>query len=115
MNPPMPTCSAPAPRWTSVVKAVSISRSLLTSRMMSSCPTAKAAARSSETKGFVRGHLGSTSTATRTASWPHLAQKSKLLHRKFHRHEADTGDVATGPVEAGDEAFPDRVPALSRL
>src|SRR5262245_29375437 len=58
MNVPMPACSAPAPRRTSVVKAVSISRSLLTSRTMSCCPTAEAAARSSETKRSVMGHLG---------------------------------------------------------
>ena len=38
-----------------------------------------------------------------------LTQEPKLLRPKFHRDEADTGDVATGPVEAGDEANPDRV------
>jgi hypothetical protein len=34
---------------------------------------------------------------------------SQLLRRKFRREEADTGDVATGPVEAGDEAILDGV------
>src|SRR5262245_35158868 len=42
-------------------------------------------------------------------SRPQLTQEPKLLRRKFHRHEADTSDVAAGPVEVGDEAVPDRV------
>jgi hypothetical protein len=33
----------------------------------------------------------------------------KLLRRKFVGNEADTGDVAAGPVDVGDEAIPDRV------
>src|SRR5262245_23628931 len=42
-------------------------------------------------------------------SRPQLTQEPKLLRRKFHRHEADTSDVAAGPVEVGDEAIPNRV------
>jgi hypothetical protein len=42
-------------------------------------------------------------------SRPQLTQEPKLLRPKFRRDEADTRDVATGPVEAGDEAIPDRV------
>jgi hypothetical protein len=38
-----------------------------------------------------------------------FTQEPKLLRPKFRGDEADTGDVATGPVEAGDEANPDRV------
>jgi hypothetical protein len=34
---------------------------------------------------------------------------TKLLLRKFYPDEADPGDVATRPVEAGDEAIPDWV------
>src|SRR4029453_18730836 len=33
-----------------------------------------------------------------------------LLRPKFRREEANTGDVATGPVEAGDEAVLEGVP-----
>jgi len=64
---------------------------------------------SDETKGFRREPFGIDEHATRGSSRPQLTQKSKLLRRKFHRHETDSGHVATGPVEAGDEAFPDRV------
>src|SRR5262245_37428158 len=108
MNQPVPQNSAPAPRWTSVVKAVSISRSLLTSRTMSCCPAAEAAARASETNRSVVGNLGSTSTAMLAAPGRN-SRKSQLLRRKFHRHEADARDIATGPVEVGDKAIPDRV------
>src|SRR5262249_53341995 len=38
-------------------------------------------------------------------------QEPKLLCPKFRRDEADTGDVAARPVEAGDEAVPDWVAA----
>ena len=64
---------------------------------------------SDETKGFRREPFGIDERATRGSSRPQFTQKSKLLRRKFHRHETDSGHVATGPVEAGDEAFPDRV------
>ena len=40
---------------------------------------------------------------------PQLTQEPKVLCRKFDRGEADTGDVAVGPIEAGDEANLHRV------
>ena len=40
---------------------------------------------------------------------PDRTREPKLLCPKFHRDEADTGDIATRPVEAGDEAILDRV------
>ena len=61
-NAPAPTSSAPAPRWTKVAKAVSMSRSLLTSRMMSCSPIACAAACTSLRSASVSGLFGFTST-----------------------------------------------------
>ena len=59
-NAPTPTMRAPAPRCTNVAKAVSISRSLLTSKMTSCCPIACAAActslRSSSVSTVARVH-----------------------------------------------------------
>src|SRR5262249_4749708 len=40
---------------------------------------------------------------------PQLMQEPKLFCSKFRPDETDTGDVATGAVEAGDEAVPDRI------
>jgi hypothetical protein len=42
-------------------------------------------------------------------SGPQLTQEPKLLRPKFHRDEANTSDVAAGPVEIGDEPLPNRV------
>jgi hypothetical protein len=47
----------------------------------------------------------------RAAFRAQLTQEPKALRPKFHREEADTGDVAAGPVEAGAEASLDRIDA----
>jgi hypothetical protein len=62
------------------------------------------------------GEFGIDEHGNSRGSWPQFTQEPKLLRRKLHRHEADTGDVATKPVEAGDEANLDRVaPRANRL
>ena len=45
----------------------------------------------------------------RAGSQPQLTQEPKMLRPKFQRDEADTGDVATRPVETGDKAELNRV------
>src|SRR5262249_35624466 len=45
----------------------------------------------------------------RRGSRQQLTQEPNLLRPKFRREEADTDDVATGPVEASDEAVLDGV------
>src|SRR5262245_16615060 len=56
-----------------------------------------------------RGPLGIGEHANARGFRPQLMQEPKLLCSKFRQDETDTGDVATGAVEAGDEAVPDRV------
>ena len=67
-NGPAPTSSAPAPRWTRLAKAVSMSRSLLASRTSSCCPMAAPPPARLEQSARVGAYLGSTSTAMRRGS-----------------------------------------------
>jgi hypothetical protein len=57
-------------------------------------------------KRLGKGPSGIDEHGNARGSRPQLTQEPKLLRRKFVRDEADTGDVAAGPVEAGDEAIP---------
>src|SRR6516162_4142199 len=71
---------------------------------MTDPPTAKAAARSSETKGFVRGHLGSTSTQR--------AQLPAATHAKVQCFAVSSTDMKLIVVTLPPgrlRPFPDRV------
>ena len=92
-----------------VAKAVSMSRSLLASRTMSCWPIASAAA----------WHVSSLGLGIRSARIPEHGNRRRLGHKLAQQTQplranrlpknTDTRDVATRPVEAGDETVADRV------
>ena len=62
-------------------------------------------------KALSNGKVGIDEHGNAHGSRQQFMQEPKPLCPKLHHHEADTGDVATWPVEAGDEAVADRIAA----
>ena len=88
-----------------------MSRSLLTSKMMSCCPIACAAACTSLRSASVVGSVRVHEHGDRGRLGHELAQQLQPLRPQHAAEKADARDVAARPVEAGDEAVPDRVAA----
>ena len=84
-----------------------MSRLVLAVRTSICHPTAEAASRASVILGSAFGLVGLTSIAKRAA--PGSSSARRLAFPGLHGHEADTGDVAARPVEAGDKTSLDRV------
>ena len=90
-----------------------MSRSLLTSIMMSCRPIACAAACTSLRSASVPGTFRFTKHANRRCLGNDLAQQLQSLRPDLAAEPAHAGDVAARPVEAGDEAVLDRIGAGS--
>ena len=88
-----------------------MSLSLLASRMMRCCPSARAAACTSLRSASVSGASGLTSTAIVVALGTSSRSSSSRFAPSSAGEKAHAGDVAARPVEAGDEAAADRVAA----
>ena len=86
-----------------------MSRSLLTSRTMSCCPIASAAACTSLRSASVLGVSGFTSMAIVVALGTSWRSSSSRFAPNTPLKKTHARDVAARPVEAGDEAVPDRV------
>src|SRR5262249_58304674 len=66
-------------------------------------PTGRGRSPDVRDKRLGRGEFGVDEHGNARGSRPQLTQEPKLFRPKFRRAEADTGDVATGPVEAGHD------------
>ena len=62
-------------------------------------------------KALSNGKVGIDEHGNAHGSRQQLMQEPKPLCPKLHHHEADTGDVAARPIDAGDKAAFDRVVA----
>ncbi len=111
MNGPAPHVSAPMPRAASVEKAESISPALATSSTTRSFLIVRAADCRSLISESVSGECGLTSAAIVVALGASWRDQFQPLAAEHAVDKNDAGDVAAGPIEAGDEAVPHRVAA----
>src|SRR3954453_4324662 len=110
-NAPAPTSSAPAWRCTMVTKALSMSASLLASRLMSCCPIVFAAACTSICSPRACRSVRVSKHGNYRSPGHKLTQEFQPLGPQPPGEEAYARNVSAGPAETGDDAVPQRAAA----